>query len=36
MKTLEQIAVNALGHAHPQIVKTIREQAGKLIHVSNL
>jgi acetylornithine/N-succinyldiaminopimelate aminotransferase len=28
--------VNALGHAHPRIVKTIREQAGKLIHVSNL
>jgi acetylornithine/succinyldiaminopimelate/putrescine aminotransferase len=28
--------VNALGHAHPRIVKTIREQAAKLIHVSNL
>jgi len=28
--------VNALGHAHPRIVKTIREQAGRLIHVSNL
>ena len=28
--------MNALGHAHPRIVKTIREQAGKLIHVSNL
>jgi len=27
---------NALGHAHPRIVKTIREQAAKLIHVSNL
>jgi acetylornithine/N-succinyldiaminopimelate aminotransferase len=30
------IGVNALGHAHPRIVKTIREQAAKLIHVSNL
>lgn len=30
------IGVNALGHAHPKIVKTIREQAGRLIHCSNL
>ena len=30
------LGVNALGHAHPRIVKTIREQAGNLIHVSNL
>jgi acetylornithine/N-succinyldiaminopimelate aminotransferase len=30
------LGVNALGHAHPRIVKAIREQAGKLIHVSNL
>jgi len=30
------IGVNALGHAHPRIVKTIREQAAKLVHVSNL
>jgi acetylornithine/N-succinyldiaminopimelate aminotransferase len=30
------IGVNALGHAHPRIVRTIREQAAKLIHVSNL
>jgi acetylornithine/N-succinyldiaminopimelate aminotransferase len=30
------LGVNALGHAHPRIVKTIREQAGRLIHVSNL
>src|SRR5580658_6789797 len=30
------LGVNALGYAHPRIVKTIREQAGKLIHVSNL
>jgi acetylornithine/N-succinyldiaminopimelate aminotransferase len=30
------IGVNALGHAHPRIVKTIRDQAAKLIHISNL
>jgi acetylornithine/N-succinyldiaminopimelate aminotransferase len=30
------IGVNALGHAHPRIVKVIREQAGLLIHSSNL
>src|ERR1700704_1430633 len=30
------LGVKALGHAHPRIVKTIREQAAKLIHVSNL
>jgi acetylornithine/N-succinyldiaminopimelate aminotransferase len=30
------LGVNALGHAHPRIVKTIREQAAKLIHASNL
>ncbi len=30
------IAVNALGHCHPSVVEAIREQAGKLIHVSNL
>jgi acetylornithine/N-succinyldiaminopimelate aminotransferase len=30
------LGVNALGHAHPRIVKAIREQAGKLVHVSNL
>jgi acetylornithine/N-succinyldiaminopimelate aminotransferase len=30
------IGVNALGHAHPRLVKTIREQAGLLIHSSNL
>src|ERR1044071_2259917 len=27
---------NVLGHAHPRIVKAIRDQAAKLIHVSNL
>jgi acetylornithine/N-succinyldiaminopimelate aminotransferase len=30
------LGVNALGHAHPRIVKTIRYQAARLIHVSNL
>jgi acetylornithine/N-succinyldiaminopimelate aminotransferase len=30
------IGVNALGHNHPRIVKVIRDQAGLLIHSSNL
>jgi acetylornithine/N-succinyldiaminopimelate aminotransferase len=30
------IGVNALGHAHPRIVKVIRDQAAQLIHTSNL
>ena len=30
------IAVNALGHANPELVATLTEQAGKLWHVSNL
>ncbi|HEY5175448.1 MAG TPA: aspartate aminotransferase family protein [Terriglobales bacterium] len=30
------LGVNALGHAHPRIVKAIREQAARVIHVSNL
>jgi len=33
---LAGIGVNALGHAHPRITKVIREQAGRLIHSSNL
>ncbi len=33
---LAGIAVNVLGHAHPQLVKAICEQAGRLIHCSNL
>ena len=32
---LAGIAVNNLGHCHPAIVEAIREQAGKLLHVSN-
>ena len=30
------IAVNALGHAHPRLVRTIRREAGRVIHTSNL
>ena len=30
------IAVNALGHANPDLVAALTEQAGKLWHVSNL
>jgi predicted acetylornithine/succinylornithine family transaminase len=33
---LSGIGVNALGHAHPRIVKVVREQVGKLVHCSNL
>jgi predicted acetylornithine/succinylornithine family transaminase len=30
------IGVNALGYAHPRLVKTIREQAALILHTSNL
>ncbi|MBF9234901.1 aspartate aminotransferase family protein [Microvirga alba] len=30
------VAVNALGHAHPHLVKALTEQASKLWHTSNL
>ena len=30
------IAVNSLGHSHPHLVETMKEQAGKLWHLSNL
>ena len=30
------IGVNALGHGHPRLTRVIREQAGLLIHCSNL
>ncbi|ABF39631.1 acetylornithine aminotransferase apoenzyme [Candidatus Koribacter versatilis Ellin345] len=33
---LSGLGVNALGHAHPRIVKVIRDQAAKVIHLSNL
>jgi len=32
---VQGIAVNSLGHAHPKLVKTIKEQSKKLWHVSN-
>jgi acetylornithine/N-succinyldiaminopimelate aminotransferase len=30
------IAVNALGHAHPRLVRVIRREAGRAVHLSNL
>jgi acetylornithine/N-succinyldiaminopimelate aminotransferase len=30
------VAVTALGHAHPHLVKAVQEQAAKLFHTSNL
>ena len=33
---LSGIGVNALGHGHPAIQKVLKQQAGKLIHTSNL
>ena len=33
---LAGIAVNTLGHAHPRLVAAIADQAGKLIHTSNV
>jgi acetylornithine aminotransferase len=36
LDALAGIAVNGLGHAHPRLVRAISEQAGKLIHTSNL
>ncbi len=32
---LSGIAVNSLGHAHPELVKTVNDQSKKLWHVSN-
>ncbi|WP_440669430.1 aspartate aminotransferase family protein [Candidatus Pelagibacter sp. HIMB1483] len=32
---VQGIAVNSLGHAHPKLIKTIRNQSKKLWHVSN-
>ena len=32
---VQGIAVNSLGHAHPKLVKSIRNQSKKLWHVSN-
>src|ERR671919_948157 len=33
---LAGIAVNSLGHCHPAVVRAIRQQSQKLLHVSNL
>lgn len=30
------LAVNGLGHSHPEIAKTLKDQAEKLVHTSNL
>ena len=36
LDALTGIAVSGLGHAHPRVVAAISEQAGRLIHASNL
>jgi len=36
LDALGGIAVNTLGHAHPNLVKAISDQAARLMHVSNL
>ncbi len=36
LDALAGVAVNGLGHAHPGLIKAISEQAGRLIHVSNI
>lgn len=35
LDVLAGIAVNNLGHCHPRVVDSLRDQAGKLIHISN-
>src|SRR5436853_6575034 len=36
LDALSGIAVTGLGHNHPKITQAITEQAGKLLHTSNL
>jgi acetylornithine aminotransferase len=36
LDALAGIAVNGLGHAHPDLVRAITQQAGRIIHSSNL
>ena len=36
LDALAGIAVNTLGHAHPDLVRALSEQVARLIHVSNL
>jgi len=33
---LAGIAVNGVGHCHPKVVEAVQQQAGKLMHISNL
>lgn len=36
LDALSGIAVTSLGHAHPEVTEAINEQAGKLLHTSNV
>jgi acetylornithine/N-succinyldiaminopimelate aminotransferase len=36
LDALSGIAVSTLGHAHPRLVKAIADQAGRILHASNL
>lgn len=36
LDALAGVAVNALGHAHPRLTRALCEQAGRLIHTSNI
>ena len=36
LDALAGVAVNALGHAHPRLTQALCEQAGRLIHTSNI
>ncbi len=36
LDALAGVAVSTLGHAHPRLVKAISEQAGRLLHASNI
>ena len=36
LDALAGIAVNGLGHAHPKLVAAISQQAGRMMHVSNI
>ena len=36
LDALAGVAVNGLGHAHPELTRALCEQAGRLIHTSNL
>jgi acetylornithine/N-succinyldiaminopimelate aminotransferase len=36
LDALAGIAVNTLGHAHPKLTRALAEQAGRMLHVSNL